>query len=446
MGHDLANRLIKCGLTLRGDTLLDCGNEFLRGKQTLNALLPRQKLKADGDSLIGDLPNHTYGSAYLRGRMEREAGLKRRLVLTVSNVVAAVGLTGLLSYGFLGGAGNSPVQTVGTGPTLKFRVAQKIPELTIEDVVQVAPLVDMAPSILRAAIDDTAAQLTAEAGQSAPVSTGTVMASFEIRRLVIGPDSAKNASRDRPVIRQASLSPAIAFGDRELRQDDDLRASLRPRPDDADDFSAPDSVFLEDGLTRHREMPLRQSPVQLTHTEDGNASLQLAFTPPAFVIRDIDPADRADLIEADRVAKLRAQEKTVNKDRRIAQQRYCMAAAVYYEARGESYSGQMAVAQVVMNRVASSRYPGSICGVVFQGKDRRNRCQFSFACDGRPERPRPGKSWNQALKIAKIFEAGERYSKVADATHYHADYVRPRWSRSMRRISKIGRHIFLNGV
>ena len=134
------------------------------------------------------------------------------------------------------------------------------------------------------------------------------------------------------------------------------------------------------------------------------------------------------------------------KERRLGRQRYCMAAAVYYEARGESRNGQLAVAQVVMNRVASKRYPNTVCGVVFQGEDKRNRCQFSFACDGKPERPRPGKAWNQALDIAKRFEGGERYSRVAEATHYHADYVKPRWSRSMRRISKIGRHIFLNGV
>ena len=376
--------------------------------------------------------------------MEREAGLKRRFVLAVSNVVAAVGLVGLLSYAFFGVSGNGPVVTTASGPTLRVRIAEKAPELVLEEVIRVPPVVAVAPNILRAAIDDTSAQLVVAAEKPAPVSpapasTGAVLASFEVRRLVIGPDSGLNAPKARPLIRQASLSPGQAFPRREILNDGS-------NFNEAEDLSAPDTLIQEEGIIRSHDTRLRKSPVSLSRTEDGNVSMRLAFTPPPFIIRDVDPDDRADLIRAEDVASKRKEEKVVTKKRRLGRQRYCMAAAVYYEARGESRNGQLAVAQVVMNRVDSSRYPNTVCGVVFQGKDKRNRCQFSFACDGKPERPRPGKAWNQALDIAKRFEAGERYAKVAEATHYHADYVRPRWSRSMRRISKIGRHIFFNGV
>ena len=446
MGIGSEVREIKRELTLRGNTLLDCSTQFHRGKQSANALSPRQKNDGRGFEQNVEEPNHIYGSVYLRGRMEREAGLKRRFVLAVSNVVAAIGLVGLLSYAFIGQSGKGPEVTAATGPTLRVRIAEKAPALVLEEVVHVPAVLSEQPNILRAAIDDTFAQLNVVGAEPAPASTGTVSASFEMRRLVIGPDSGRDRAPRHQLVRQASLSPGLGISRQQILTDGN---DVGP-PKAA---SAPDSQFQQEGLAlRPSTSVLRpgshdqNSSVHVSRAQDGNASIQLAFTPPAFIIRDVNPDDRTDLIEADEVSRKLKEEKSATKDRRLQRQRYCMAHAVYYEARGESHQGQLAVAQVVTNRVASKRYPNTICGVVFQGKDRRNRCQFSFACDGRPERPRPGKSWNQALKIAKNFEAGGRYSKVAEATHYHADYVRPRWARSMRRISKIGRHIFLNGV
>jgi spore germination cell wall hydrolase CwlJ-like protein len=122
---------------------------------------------------------------------------------------------------------------------------------------------------------------------------------------------------------------------------------------------------------------------------------------------------------------------------------WCLATAIYFEARGESYRGQVAVAQVVLNRVKDHRYPETICGVVFQNQNRRNSCQFSFACDGIPETITDRTSWLQAQDIAKRFTAGELYlTEVADATHYHATYVRPAWAPRMVKVSQIGQHIF----
>jgi spore germination cell wall hydrolase CwlJ-like protein len=122
---------------------------------------------------------------------------------------------------------------------------------------------------------------------------------------------------------------------------------------------------------------------------------------------------------------------------------WCLATAIYFEARGESYRGQVAVAQVVLNRVKDYRYPDTICGVVYQNQSRRNSCQFSFACDGIPESINDERSWAQAQDIATRFTNGELYlTEVANATHYHATYVRPAWAPRMTKLTQIGLHVF----
>lgn len=124
-------------------------------------------------------------------------------------------------------------------------------------------------------------------------------------------------------------------------------------------------------------------------------------------------------------------------------QRRCLATAIYFEARSEPVRGQLAVAQVIMNRVRSSDYPDTICGVVFQGQWRRNACQFSFACDGIADVPKEKSYWTLANKLAKRVTDGKAWlTDVGHATHYHANYVKPRWRRDMDKVKSIGRHIF----
>lgn len=121
----------------------------------------------------------------------------------------------------------------------------------------------------------------------------------------------------------------------------------------------------------------------------------------------------------------------------------CLATAIYFEARGEAYRGQVAVAQVVMNRVKHRLYPSTICGVVFQNQSKRNACQFSFACDGIPERINEPKPWKQAQEIAKGVVDGNLYlTEVGFATHYHATYVYPHWAPRMKKLTKVGLHVF----
>lgn len=121
----------------------------------------------------------------------------------------------------------------------------------------------------------------------------------------------------------------------------------------------------------------------------------------------------------------------------------CLAEAIYFESVTEPLKGQAAVAQVVLNRVRNPTFPNTICGVVYQNEDWRNRCQFSFACDRIPDRVTDKAKFKVAQDIALAVTAGKIYLKqVGDSTHYHATYVRPNWGRTMRKVGRIGLHIF----
>jgi spore germination cell wall hydrolase CwlJ-like protein len=121
----------------------------------------------------------------------------------------------------------------------------------------------------------------------------------------------------------------------------------------------------------------------------------------------------------------------------------CLANAIYFEARGESLRGQAAVAQVVLNRVRNPTYPDTICGVVYQNKHLRNRCQFSFACDRIKDRVRSRSHYETAEEIAMAVTAGKIFlPEIGSSTHYYATYVRPGWARAMQRMKRIGLHIF----
>lgn len=132
----------------------------------------------------------------------------------------------------------------------------------------------------------------------------------------------------------------------------------------------------------------------------------------------------------------------IDPGKRSAEMR-CLAEAIYFEARSEPELGQVAVAQVVMNRVASRLYPNTICGVVYQNRHRHLACQFTFACEGRSLRIREPAPWRRAERIAQEVVSGTSFvESVGLATHYHADYVNPRWARALLRRDRIGRHIF----
>jgi len=121
----------------------------------------------------------------------------------------------------------------------------------------------------------------------------------------------------------------------------------------------------------------------------------------------------------------------------------CMAEALYFEARSEPVIGQFAVAEVILNRVDSPRFPNSICGVVLQGSGNgRYRCQFSYSCDGKLEIINEKKAWAKVGKVARLAIAMDRRPLTHEATFYHTNYVSPSWSKKFPRTVTIGVHHF----
>ncbi|MFP7673526.1 cell wall hydrolase [Marivita sp. S0852] len=121
----------------------------------------------------------------------------------------------------------------------------------------------------------------------------------------------------------------------------------------------------------------------------------------------------------------------------------CLAEALYFEARGETIKGQFAVAEVIMNRVKSGRFPDSVCAVINQGTGRKYQCQFTYTCDGIPERVHEPRAWERVGKVAKAILDGVAPRNLTDgATHYHTTAVNPRWSRTYTKTASIGVHLF----
>ena len=184
----------------------------------------------------------------------------------------------------------------------------------------------------------------------------------------------------------------------------------------------------------------------MTGTDTGDPDIKLAALTPDDVV-DSGPggesiANKGEVTGVDRHPKSPAERLGLTGVKRAKAQK-CLADAIYFEARGEPVRGQIAVAQVVMNRVFSPFYPDNVCGVVYQNANRHLSCQFTFACDGIPERVTEPEAWDRAKRIASDMLDGKLWMpRVAKSTHYHAYWVHPRWVREMRKIFKIGVHTF----
>jgi hypothetical protein len=272
------------------------------------------------------------------------------------------------------------------------------------------------------------------------VITGSVQSVFEAPGLV-GPNRAEKVNRAR--ITPGALEFAAGFIEARLQL-----ASLRA------------TAFSEDAVPADRvaSVPVTPLPPQPSSAEAPRvavASLGPAPATPALsAIESIAPGAGAPvpLVLSEELAYARAEApvtsfptQPVDANGNVVSEKdlWCMSQAIYFEARSESYKGQIAVAQVVLNRLHHRLYPKTICGVVFQNQQMRNACQFSFACDGIPERVTDAKAWRQAQEIAKGAIAGKLYVKeVGKATHYHAAYVRPAWAPRMKKVTRIGLHIF----
>jgi len=120
----------------------------------------------------------------------------------------------------------------------------------------------------------------------------------------------------------------------------------------------------------------------------------------------------------------------------------CLAEALYFEARGESVKGQFAVAEVILNRVDSARFPDTVCGVINQGTGRKYQCQFTYTCDGHKEVVREPEAFDRVAKVAQLMINGAPRALTDNATYYHTKAVRPSWSRKFARTTTIGVHHF----
>lgn len=120
----------------------------------------------------------------------------------------------------------------------------------------------------------------------------------------------------------------------------------------------------------------------------------------------------------------------------------CLSEALYFEARGESVRGQFAVAEVILNRVDSTLYPNSVCGVINQGTGRKYQCQFTYTCDGNPLTVHEKDAFAVSARVASAMVSGAPRALTDGATHYHTTAVRPNWSRSFPRTATIGVHHF----
>ncbi len=150
-----------------------------------------------------------------------------------------------------------------------------------------------------------------------------------------------------------------------------------------------------------------------------------ALASPESVFAPLAGATRSTMSDADRLSSID-----------------CLARAIGYEAGNEPEAGKQAVAQVILNRARHRAFPKTVCSVVFQGSQRRTGCQFTFTCDGSMRRSLSRRSWASALAIAVEAVDGLLPPTVGRATHYHADYVAPRWAPAMVRVGRIGAHIF----
>ena len=266
------------------------------------------------------------------------------------------------------------------------------------------------------------AYIQARAGSSGPARhdapTRPIAPNFRVASLSPGAKENLSANHDNsePALGAAQRQPAICSSKRCGR----LRARSRLVP----------RSHLAGSFTRGSKQPtatLIATAAQSRLSDDVSTPAQQSAPNATIAERQGGGRNYLALIDVDHAA---------------AEER-CLDEAIYFEARGEPEAGQAAVAQVVLNRVESGRYPASICGVVYQNRHRHNACQFSFACQGKTLRIAEPVSWKTAVRIAREVLLGGDYSaEVGGSTHYLADYAHPRWARTLQRADVIGHLIF----
>lgn len=225
------------------------------------------------------------------------------------------------------------------------------------------------------------------------------------------------AARHQDAVELAMVAPALV----PQLQHAILRSAPETAPQPAEDSGAVKLASLG---------PAMMAPVFPAAPPIVLPAMIKVLPPPAPGVPPASPAQRLNL---------------EGKDRAKAEQ--CLSKAIYFEARDQPYRGQVAVAQVVINRVFSPFYPNDVCGVIYQNAHRHLSCQFTFACDGKSKAIRERGAWARARRIAKNTLDGQLYvPAVGVATHYHAIYVHPYWTREMKKLVREGIHNFYRPI
>jgi len=303
--------------------------------------------------------------------------------------------------------------------------------------------------VLTASVNPSAPSQAAELAPAAPLPVSTAVRDRPLPQRIN-----RTAKGDRVIQASASRPPANFSAGSVLER----QSMLAPHPDDEKVELAfvrprPADEVLKIALAFHSSAPEippvePDLPVMVASLIEESAPNVMAFAPEpalrrspfAAVLDDQAPIALVPLLgEKDHDWAADPLPLSTYSDR----EQHCLTAGIYFEARGEPVRGQAAVAQVILNRVRNPEYPNTACGVVYQNKDWRNRCQFSFACDRIKDNIRDPERWKIAQYVARETTEGRIWLKeVGSSTHYHATYVKPRWARSMEKVSKIGLHIF----
>ncbi len=205
------------------------------------------------------------------------------------------------------------------------------------------------------------------------------------------------------------------------------------------------SLSSADGVEAFAQDAIDAAPgsvIQKAPEADNSQSVEIVPEQPVFVseevVQTLPETSEDDANDKDfQAGSLHELVSKVGDDTELTEQMRCLAGAVYFESRGEPLSGQLAVAQVVINRAEDRRWPASYCGVVYQ------RAQFSFVRGGRmPQIRSSSAAWTRAKAVAKIAHEGLWESEASDAVYFHANYVRPSWSRRKTRLAQIDTHVF----
>jgi hypothetical protein len=306
----------------------------------------------------------------------------------------------------------------------RLRVAD-LPDLIRAGVAQISIMPSAASVTVAIPRDDIVT-----ASRPAPALSTSVVAKTDISKIDVAQNNVtkSNAARTSPV---AGLAAA--------RHLDAIEVAM----ESSSAYARPSFAVMRDPLPASASPSPRSpsAPIQLASVDPGAMStasiapLSMPVTLPAVI--SVLPPPAPGVPPASPAQRLGLEGKDYAKAER------CLANAIYFEARSEPLKGQIAVAQVIINRAFSPFYPNDICGVVYQNAHRRLACQFTFACDGKSKAINERGAWGRANRIAKQALHGQIYEPaVGTSTHYHAIYVSPNWAREMRKNVRFGIHNF----